>query len=52
MKSKTSQRIVFVVTLIALILFMIPFYLLVLNSFKSTAEFIKSPFAWPSSFSL
>lgn len=52
MKSKTSQRIVFVVTLIALILFMIPFYLLVLNSFKSTSEFIKSPFAWPSSFSL
>ena len=33
------KRVVFIVVLVVLILFMIPFYLLVLNTFKTTAQF-------------
>ena len=32
-----------------LALFMVPFYLMVLNSFKTTQEFVMNPFAWPTS---
>ena len=32
-----------------LILFMIPFYLMVINSFKTTQEFVANPFALPTS---
>lgn len=49
---KTQRRkkgITFVLTLIVLILFMVPFYMLVVNSFKPTAEFLKNPFALPKS---
>ena len=34
-----------------LILFMIPFYLMVINSFKTTQEFVSDPFALPASIS-
>ena len=44
------KRVVFIVVLVVLILFMIPFYLLVLNTFKTTAQFTKTPFAWPEQF--
>ncbi|MCR5670904.1 MAG: carbohydrate ABC transporter permease [Butyrivibrio sp.] len=44
---KRRKTIIFVLTLIVLILFMVPFYMLVVNSFKSTAQFIKSPFSVP-----
>jgi len=44
-----KRNILFVVTLIVLILFMVPFYMLVVNSFKPTADFIKNPFALPKS---
>jgi raffinose/stachyose/melibiose transport system permease protein len=45
---KRKKNIVFIITLIVLILFMVPFYMLVVNSFKPTKEFLKAPFALPS----
>lgn len=47
-----KKNTLFVVTLIVLVLFMVPFYMLVVNSFKPTAEFLKNPFALPKSFGL
>ncbi|MCR5343255.1 carbohydrate ABC transporter permease [Butyrivibrio sp. FC2001] len=47
-----KKNTLFVVTLIVLIFFMVPFYMLVVNSFKPTAEFLKNPFALPQSFNL
>lgn len=49
---KTRKRITFIVTLAVLILFMVPFFVLVINSFKTTAQFIASPFSLPESLSL
>lgn len=49
MKTQRNKKTVtFVITLIVLISFMVPFYMLVVNSFKPTAEFLKNPFALPS----
>lgn len=49
MKTQRNKKTVtFVITLIVLIFFMVPFYMLVVNSFKPTAEFLKNPFALPS----
>ena len=39
----------FVITLIVMVLFVIPFYLLVINTFKATGEFTKAPFELPHS---
>ena len=36
-------------TYVLLILFMVPFYLMVINSFKTTQEFVASPFSLPTS---
>lgn len=44
---RRKKSIVFAITLIILIFFMVPFYMLVVNSFKSTADFIRNPFALP-----
>ncbi len=49
---KRKKNIVFIITLIVLIFFMVPFYMLVVNSFKPTKEFLKAPFALPSAFNL
>ncbi len=49
---RRKKNSLFAVTLIVLILFMVPFYMLVVNSFKPTAEFLKNPFALPQSFSI
>ena len=49
MKTQRNKKsVTFVITLIVLIFFMVPFYMLVVNSFKPTAEFLKNPFALPS----
>ncbi len=48
--SKTKKKILFVITLVVLIIFMIPFFILINNTFKPTAEFIKTPFALPKNF--
>lgn len=45
---RNKKGITFAITLILLIFFMVPFYMLVVNSFKPTAEFLKNPFALPS----
>lgn len=44
---KLRKKVLFAVTLAVLALFMVPFYLLLLNTFKTTAEFTRTPFAWP-----
>ena len=49
---RNRKSITFAITLVVLILFMVPFYMLVVNSFKSTAEFLKNPFALPSGFNI
>lgn len=48
-KAKIKKNTVFIVTLIVLIFFMVPFFVLVINTFKTTPEFIKTPFALPKS---
>lgn len=50
--TKAKKNAVFFITLIVLLLFMVPFFVLVLNSFKTTNEFITAPFALPEKFSL
>ncbi len=49
---KLKKNILFIVTVLVLIFYMIPFFILVINTFKSTPEFIRAPFALPKSFSL
>lgn len=51
-KSKIKQTGLFLVVLLILLLFMVPFFVLVINTFKTTAEFTKMPFSLPTSFSL
>lgn len=46
-KAKIKKNTVFITTLIVLIFFMVPFFVLVINTFKTTPEFIKTPFALP-----
>lgn len=50
--SKVKQTVLFLVILIILLLFMVPFFVLVINTFKTTAEFTKTPFSLPKSFAL
>ncbi len=49
-RSKKKQTTAFLLILIVLLLFMVPFFVLVINTFKTTAEFTKSPFSLPRSF--
>lgn len=49
---KLKKNMLFIVTVLVLILYMIPFFILVINTFKTTPEFIKAPFALPKSFYL
>lgn len=44
-----KKALLFIATLIAFVLFIIPFFILVLNTFKTTAEFTRAPFALPES---
>ena len=48
-KMKVRKAIVFILTTIMLILFAMPFFILVINTFKTTAEFTRAPFALPTS---
>ncbi len=47
--SNVKKNVTFIVTLFVLILFMVPFFVLVINTLKTTNEFIKTPFALPKS---
>ncbi len=51
-KEKWKKTLMFLIVLIVLLLFMVPFIVLVLNTFKTTAEFTKTPFALPTSLKL
>ncbi len=51
-KAKVQKGILFVIILIVLILFLIPFYILVLNTFKPTSQFLSDPFGLPDVFDL
>lgn len=46
-KNKIKQTIIFLLILAVLILFMVPFFVLIINTFKTTSEFTKAPFSWP-----
>ncbi len=45
-----SSVVLFVVVLVLAVLFVMPFFLMVLNSFKLSTEFIANPFSWPAEF--
>lgn len=49
--NKAKKNITFMITLFVLILFMVPFFVLVINTFKTTQEFTSAPFALPKSLS-
>lgn len=49
-KMKLKKAIVFILTTIMLLLFAMPFFILVINTFKTTAEFTRAPFALPTTF--
>lgn len=51
-RKNMKKSAAFLFTLVILILFMIPFFILVINTFKTTQEFIKTPFALPTTFRL
>ena len=47
--SKIRKWCVFIITFIVLIFFMVPFFVLVVNTLKPTQDFITTPFALPKS---
>lgn len=49
---KTRKNVVLVITTLALMFFMMPFFVLVINTFKTTPEFVRAPFALPKSLHL
>lgn len=50
-KKIISKTITYLVLIIAFIAFVFPFFLVIVNSFKSNGEILESPFAMPKSFS-
>lgn len=49
MKQKKNLRwLLFIVVLLLAILFVMPFFLVILNSFKESSEFVANPFSFPS----
>lgn len=44
--SKKSRTVVFIIVLILAILFVMPFYLVILNSFKESSQFAANPFSF------
>lgn len=49
---KFSKKLQFLMVFVVLLFFMMPFLILVMNTFKTTAEFTKMPFSLPKSFML
>mgnify|MGYP005759855765 CR=1 FL=1 len=52
MKEKKTKMtvVIFLVVLVLAVLFVMPFFLVILNSFKESSEFVANPFSWPASF--
>ena len=46
-KKKTTNAIVFVIVLLLAALFVVPFFLVILNSFKTSVDFVANPFSLP-----
>ena len=46
-KKKASSAVVFLIVLFLAILFVIPFFLVILNSFKTSSDFAANPFSFP-----
>ena len=46
-KKKSTTAIVFVVVLLLAALFIVPFFLVILNSFKTSPDFVANPFSFP-----
>ena len=49
-KKKSTTAIVFVVVLLLAGLFIVPFFLVILNSFKTSVDFVANPFSLPEIF--
>ena len=49
-KKKSTTAIVFVVVLLLAALFIVPFFLVILNSFKTSVDFVENPFSLPEIF--
>lgn len=49
-RSMVSSALIFVAVFVLAALFVIPFFLMVLNSVKLSTEFIANPFSWPTEF--
>ena len=49
-KKKSTTAIVFVVVLLLAALFIVPFFLVILNSFKTSVDFVANPFSLPEIF--
>jgi len=48
MKNRRVKRLAkYILVCILLVIFIIPFYLMIINSFKTTQQFVKSPFSLP-----
>ena len=50
-RKKLTSILVFAILIIALVIFAFPFFLLIVNSFKSNGEILENPFALPTQFS-
>lgn len=52
MKEKKTKMtaVIFLVVLVLAVLFVMPFFLVILNSFKESSEFVANPFSWAASF--
>lgn len=48
-KKTRSTVVVFLIVLVLAVLFVMPFFLVILNSFKESSEFVANPFSLPSS---
>ena len=51
-KRKKSKWMTYVLVWVLLVLFVMPFYLMVINSFKTTQQFVDSPFSLPNAIDL
>ncbi|MDY3919241.1 MAG: carbohydrate ABC transporter permease [Candidatus Limivivens sp.] len=47
-KKTKSTVLVFIIVLLLAVFFIIPFFLVILNSFKLSTEFVANPFSWPT----
>lgn len=49
-KKKSTTMIIFVVVFLLAAVFIVPFFLVILNSFKTSVDFVANPFSMPDVF--